>query len=358
MIEDTLKSSRTDTASAQKFIDKRIAEYEKRLSVSEQRLANFKKANLGYMPDEKGSYYSRLQSAQDMVEKIRSDLNLARQRQAELRKQLRGESPLLDSSSYQSSYIKKLQLYENQLADLLNQYTDKYPDVLALKAKIAELKANKNSGKDINKADDEVPAEFNPVYQEMKVQLSKAGVEIQILKTKLIEQRKYVKKLKGSIDIIPEVEAKLAKLNRDYAITKVRYRDLVERRESASLAQSVGQSISDVTFRVIDPPIVPTQASGPKRLLLLAGALVLALAAGLGWSFLRFMLQPTFFEIHQVCEKTGLPVLGTVSLYLSPQHKMQRRIQLVSFFSVIFLLFLTCAGTFIFNIKARNWPKH
>ncbi len=357
MIEDTLKSSRTDTASAQKFIDKRIAEYEKRLSVSEQRLASFKKANLGYMPDEKGSYYTRLQNAQDEVERIRSNLNLARQRLAELRKQLRGESPLLDSSSYQASYIKRLHLYENQLADLLNQYTDKYPDVLALKAKIAELKANKKSGQVINKVDNEVPAEFNPVYQEMKVQLSKAGVEIQILKTKLVEQKKYVKKLKSSIDIIPEVEAKLSKLNRDYAITKVRYRDLVERRESASLAQSVGQSVSDVTFRVIDPPIVPTQPSGPERLLLLAGALVLALAAGLGWSFLRFMLQPTFFEIHQVVEKTGLPVLGTISLYLSPQHKRQRRIQLVSFFSVTLLLFLACAGTFIFNHQGTKLAK-
>ena len=71
MIENTLSSTRIDTASAQKFIDKQIVGYEQRLSISEQKLAEFKKVNVGYMPDEKGSYYARLQSAQDTAEKPR-----------------------------------------------------------------------------------------------------------------------------------------------------------------------------------------------------------------------------------------------------------------------------------------------
>lgn len=353
MIEDTLNSTRTDTASAQKFIDQQIAGYEQRLSISEQKLAEFKKANVGYMPDEKGNYYTRLQDAQRSVEKTRSELNLASQRLTELQKQLRGESPLLD----QSTYINKLQLYESQLADLMDQYTEKYPDVLALKAKIEDLKANKNIEQYVIQSDGNSPAEFNPVYQEMKVQQSKAGVEVQIFRTRLAEQEKRVQKLKESIDIIPEVEARLAKLNRDYEITKERYRDLVKRRESASLAQNVGQSTSDITFRVIDPPIIPTQPSGPKRVLLLVGALILALVAGGGWSYFRYMLHPTFFELNQVSEKTGLPVLGVVSLYLSPKHKAKRRVQMVSFIMVAFLLVIVCAGTLVFHQEGAEFAK-
>lgn len=353
MIEDTLNSTRTDTASAQKFIDQQIAGYEQRLSISEQKLAEFKKANVGYMPDEKGNYYTRLQDAQGAVEKTRSGLNLAKQRLTELKKQLSGESPLLD----QSTYINKLQLYESQLAELLDQYTEKYPDVLALKAKIAELKANKNTDQFVVQSGDNMATDFNPVYQEMKVQLSKAGVEVQILRAQLTEQEMRVQKLKDSIDIIPEVEAKLVKLNRDYEITKERYRDLVKRRESASLAQNVGESTSDITFRVIDPPIIPTQPSGPKRLLLLIGALAFALATGLGWSYLRFMLQPTFFELNQVSEKTGMPILGAVGLYLSPAHKAKRKVQMVSFFLVAFLLVITCAGTLVFHQQGTELAK-
>ncbi len=349
MIEDTLNSTRTDTVSAQKFLNKQLAEYARRLSLDEQKLAMFKKANVGFMPDEKGGYYNRLQNAQDTVEKTRSSLKLARQRYLELKKQINGENPMLDSNAYQSSYFAKLKKYENRLADLRDQYTDQHPDVVALKAKIAELKANKNKPQ-TNSADTDSPeAEFNPVYQELKMSLSKASVEVQILKTQLNDQQAYVNKLKGSIDLIPEVEAKLAKLTRNYEITKQRYSELAERLESAKLAQSAGQSTSNVSFRVIEPPVVPIEPSGPKRLLLLAVVLLLALAVGLGWSFLRFIMQPTFFDLKQVSEKTGLPLLGTVSLYLSTGHRMQRRLQLLSFLSVTFLLVIACAGVLYYN---------
>ena len=95
MIEDTLKSTRTDTVTAQKFLDAQIREYEKRLSQAEQRLADFKRKNMGFMPDEKGSYYARLQAAESAVEATESDLRLARQRYHELNKQLLGEQPLI-----------------------------------------------------------------------------------------------------------------------------------------------------------------------------------------------------------------------------------------------------------------------
>jgi len=351
MIEDTLNSTRTDTASAQKFLDSQIAEHERRLSVAEQQLAEFKKANVGYMPDEKGSYYARLQRAQDEVENTRSLLRLAEQRYTELHKQLKGEKPLLDSDSYQSPTMAKLRKYEDQLEQMLNEYTDQHPDVQALKSRIADLKANQGSdgdtGSSTTATGDEI--EFNPVYQEIKVEISKASVEVETLKIQLSEKEKYVQKLKESIDVIPEVEAKLAKLNRDYEITRERYLDLVQRRESARLAQDAGQSTNDVTFRVIEPPIVPSLPSGPNRPLLLTAVLFLSLCAGLGWSLFRYLLQPTFIDLRQVGRKIGLPVLGTVRLYLSPEHRTRRRLQLATFLSAAVMLICAFGGVIIYQ---------
>lgn len=340
MIENTLNSTRTDTVAAQKFLDSQIGEYETRLSVAEQQLAEFKKANVGFMPDEKGGYYMRLQRAQDALEATRSSLSLAQRRYTELKRQLKGESPILNNESYQSAKELKLKEYQEKLEDLLNQYTEQHPDVRALKSIIADLKANKTvteTGEAVVSSTGEV-SEFNPVYQQMKVDLSKASVEVETLKIQLREQETYVTKLQGSIDVIPEVEAKLAKLNRDYEVTKERYLDLVERRESARLAQSAGQSASDVTFRVIEPPIVPFKPSGPNRVLFLSLVMVVAMAAGLAWSLLRFILHPTFISLNQLGDVTGLPVLGTVSLYLSPEHIRKRRIQLTTFLSATLLL--------------------
>jgi polysaccharide chain length determinant protein (PEP-CTERM system associated) len=334
MIEGRLYSSRTDTVAAQQFLDAQIIEYERRLSIAEQNMVEFKKANFGFMPDEKGGYYTRLRAAQAGVDNTRSELRLAKRRYSELRKQLRGETPMLDSSSYQSAFVVKLRRYEEQLEALLNQYTELHPDVQAMRSTITDLKANQATAETATPVvgiNDVV--EFNPVYQELKVDANKASVEIETLKIRLAEQESHVEKLKASIDVIPEVEARLAKLDRDYEITRKRHLDLVERRESARLAQDAGQSSSDITFRVIEPPIVPSRPSGPNRLILLAGAFVVAMGAGLAWGLLRYLLHPTFIDSRQLRSTTGLPVLGSVSLYLSPEHRKNRRLQLVGYLS-------------------------
>ena len=348
MIEDTLSSTRTDTVIAKKFLDTQIIEYEKRLSIAEQKLAEFKKENVGFMPDEKGGYYMRLQRAQDSVESTRSALRLAERRSIELEKQLKGENPLISSGGYPTSKEQKISMYQAQLDELLNHFTDQHPDVKSIQSIIDDLKNNKAIDVDVAPGFGD-SAEYNPVYQQVKVELSKAKVEVETLKIQLAEQTAYVEKLKSSIDIIPEVEARLAKLNRGYEVTRERYLELVERRESAQLAQSAGQSSSDISFRVIEPPIVPSKPSGPNRLLLLVGVLFAGFGAGLGWSFLRYMLQPTFIETNQLERVTGFPVLGVVSLYLSPAHKRKRRIQLASFLTANVILLLVFGAVLWFR---------
>ena len=123
MIEGTLKSTRTDTASAQKFLDTQIDVYEKRLSEAEQKLAEFKKSNVGLMPNQQGNFYARLQRAEDSVKESTSALRLAERRYAEITRQLKGESPILGSDVYQSGNMKKIRLYQEELDLLLNQYT-------------------------------------------------------------------------------------------------------------------------------------------------------------------------------------------------------------------------------------------
>jgi len=342
MIENTLNETRTDTVAAQKFLDIQIDEYEQRLSAEEAQLAEFKKVNVGLMPSEKGGYYVRLQRAQDAQESAISKMRLAERRHTELKRQLSGESPILNSESYQSSRELKISQHQRQLDALLNQYTEQHPDVRALSIIIEELKSRETDvvTEESGSSGTGEISEFNPVYQQMKGELSKARVEIETLKIHLAEQEGKVSKLKSFVDVIPEVEAKLAKLNRGYEVTRKRYLRLVERRESAQLAQKAGQSASDVTFRVIEPPIVPFKPSGPKRTLLLTVVLLVSMGAGLAWSFVRFLLQPTFFELRQLESITGFPVLGSVGLYLSPEHIKRRRLQLTSFLSVAFLLVL------------------
>jgi polysaccharide chain length determinant protein (PEP-CTERM system associated) len=355
LIENTLDSARTDTMAAQKFIEYQITEYEKRLTTSELKLAEFKRANLGLMPDKRGGYYKKLQHEQRALEDVRSELRLAQRKYSEMKKQLKGELPLLGSNRYREQKALKLRKYREQLEILLTQYTDQHPDVQAVKAAIADVLAEDGGDEATYMNGD--PVELSPVYQALKSDIRKEGIEVETLKLKLQEKENTVKQLKQSVDVIPGIEAKLAKLNRDYDITRERYLRLVERREEARMAQDVGQSGSNISFQIIEPPRIPVKPSGPNRILFLTIVFLVAISAGLGWGFLRYFLRPTFILPGQVSDKTGFPVLGSVGLFVTAEHKARRKMQLTTFLVVFSLLVVSYGGSLVFREPGSNLVK-
>jgi len=355
LIENTLDSGRVDTVNAEKFLDEQISEYEVRLTEAEERLAGFKQKNAGYMPNERGGYYARLNRQKEMIEDTRSALRMSQSRYSNLRKQLSGQTPLLGSSAWSTSTANKLRSYQEQLKDMLTQFTDEHPDVKALRARIEDLQ----SGNDPDAVDGPVTSSdddlaLNPVYQDLKAQESRARVEVGILQVQLAEQRAKLEELQKSVNIIPQVEADLERLDRDYSVTKQRYLALVERRESARLAQKVEQNNSEIIFRVVDAPVVPLLPSGPQRLMLLMLAFAAALGVGFGWCILRFLLMPTFVDYKQVQKVLGLPVLGAISLQVTPRKRRQRMINATVFLFALGIM----AGSFGFVLLFQQPVTH
>ena len=119
--------------------------------------------------------------------------------------------------------------------------------------------------------------------------------------------------LRSRVDAIPEIEAELVRLNRDYEVNKQQYDTLVQRLESARISQDAEQSSENVKFRVIEPPTVPFEPSGPKRLALDTLVLLAALGAGIGLAVLLAQMHPTFTSRDVLEKVTGIPVLGSVT---------------------------------------------
>jgi polysaccharide chain length determinant protein (PEP-CTERM system associated) len=350
LIENTLNSGRMDTVLAEEFLDEQIGEYEARLEAAEELLAEFKKKNVGFMPSEKGGYYTRLRQQQEIIDNTTSRLRLAKQTYNELRRQLSGESQLVGSSGYSKASIAKLRNMQERLNDMLTQFTDEHPDVRALRARIADLQA----GNDPDTLEDplllnEEDAALNPVYQDLKAQESRARIDVSTLQVQLAEQRQKLAELEASVDIIPQVEADLSRLNRDYSITKERYLTLVERRENARMAQKIEQNNSQIIFRVVDAPVVPLLPSGPDRPVMLIAAFLAALGAGVGWSIFRFMLFPTFVDFKQLQKLVDFPVLGAISLQVTPEKRRQRRIHLVTYLLVVMLMLGMFGGVVMYQ---------
>ena len=59
-IEDTLKKRRSGFQDARDFLQQQIGQQEQRLAEAEQKLADFKRRNIGRLPTEQGTYVEKL----------------------------------------------------------------------------------------------------------------------------------------------------------------------------------------------------------------------------------------------------------------------------------------------------------
>ncbi len=98
-VEGSLGGNRAGSQQAQRFLTDQIAEYERRLSAAEDRLADFKRRNVGLMPGAQGDYFSRLQGEMAALDKAKASYTIAVRRRDELQRQLAAGQPYVNGSS-------------------------------------------------------------------------------------------------------------------------------------------------------------------------------------------------------------------------------------------------------------------
>ncbi len=351
-IESSLSGKRAESSGAQGFLEQQIAEYEERLVAAEKRLANFKQENVDVLRGS-GDYYSTLQAAREDLSAARLMLSEMENRRSELERQLNEEEPVLISSEVTADFGSMSPLdsrIENLRAALDNltiRYTDKHPEVRQLMEMIQLLEAKKAA--EYSRVRSDASSGFtglanSPVYQGMQSMLAATEAGVAELQVRVAEYERRVSDLEDKVHNIPEIEAELKQLDRDYNVILGQHRELLERRESARLSEDVEQNASDVTFRVIDPPFVPLKPSEPNKTLLNGGVLFLSLVAGAGAALLVSMIHPVISDGRTLVSVTGLPLLGSVSMILQPEQTRQERLGLLTFSVLTSFLLLTYVG--------------
>jgi polysaccharide chain length determinant protein (PEP-CTERM system associated) len=354
-VEDTLGENRVDSQKAQEFLKQQLAQLDEELSTSEQKLAQFKRENVGRMPSESGDYFGRLQAEMTALEETRAALRIALRRQSALRQQMAGEAPTLDSNSgLQSDLDRRIDESESRLQELELRFTDKHPDVVATRETIAQLKAQKKAElSELMDAGGSGIASDNPVFQNIQIELTNVSVEIATLREQEESQQRKIAEYRDLIDVLPQVEAELARLTRDYDVKQAQYQSLLQRLEVAELSDSAEQS-EDVKFRVIDPPVYPDDPVAPDRPLIILLILLAGLGAGAGISYLLNQLNPVFSDPKALRQITGYPVLGSVQTMRTSERKRWRVAQVLSFSSGVVILCGICAIVLLFHEKGSQ----
>ncbi len=355
-IENTLGENRIDSDSAQKFLKSQIAEYENRLSSAEARLTDFKQKYSNMLPDQYGGYYNKLNIAKEQLQIMELSLKEAETQLNSVKVQLSSvptesssaQNKIQTSSSIKTSYDERIAELELTLDSLQLRYTDKHPDVAEARRRLDHLE--KQRSKEIseylnttNSVDGStLITSQNPVVQQLQIQANQFENQVASIKVRVNNYRTKVKELENKIHILPEIEAELVALNRGYEITKSKYEQLLNRQETALLAQQADETTNKIQFKVIDPPRAATEPSGPKRILFFILVTFVGLGSGVGISLLLSQLSPIATSITQLSKVTGIPIFGVVSanenLGLQKWHKNKTRIFIAS--NLILLIIL------------------
>lgn len=341
-VDTNLGEERADDIAAQRFLDARIAEYERRLSAAEKRLADFKRENAGSMPGESGGYFQRMETAQSQFRSASLSLREAQNRRDELKRQLESKDPVLvnPDPDWVPPDVARIQTLQSELDDLLVRYTDRHPRVAQLRETIADLQTAREQREQSPNPPAQRQDRRTPslVHQQVSTMLAEAEGRVAELSVRVAQYRAELDEINATIDSIPQVEARLAQLDRDYATIRDQHATLLERRESARLTEAVKEKSDNVKFRVVDPPLVDARPAIPNKKVLNTAVLGMALAVGTGLSLLLALLTPVFFHRRGLSASSGLTVLGSVSLYRSAAERTKARVSVGIFVALAALL--------------------
>lgn len=351
-VESGLGTSRKDTDAAKTFLNEQIKTFEAKLEEAEARMKEFRLRNIATQSADGKDAATRLAEANAQLQAAQLQLREAEFARDAAKQQLaleRGQGANIATQSLlQESTINvatpeldaRIAELRRSLDALMQRYTDQHPDVITTRRLIADLEAQKKREMaELRKAAMAQAAAAGPgtsatgslAAQELARVVAGAEVQVASLRARVGEFSARAAAAREALKSAPQIEAEAAQLNRDYAITKKNYEDLVARRQSAVMSGELDVASGVAEFRLIDPPRVAPKPVSPNRMLLLPGVLLAALGAGLFFAFAAAQLRPTFASGEDLRKLTGLPLLGVVTLLRTEDDRRRERASLFRF---------------------------
>lgn len=285
-VEENTRMREQQTGDMADFLKSQLDGARDAVVLQQSRLDHFKELRAGQLPEQ-------MSINMVTVERLNTRLRLNLDDQAKARDAAeRSAIPPVEQT------IDPLQSAKQRLADLQTRYTDNHPDVIRVKAEIADLERQH--------------ANAPQPQRRPAVHASTGQNAIAALQQEERTLRSEISAYEERIQAAPKVEQELEALQRDYNVAKDSYSSLLKRYEEAQLAERLEQAKKAESFRVLDPAVTPTAPAAPNRKRLLIMAIVLAFGAAAGVMMAAEHLDTSFHSVGELRQFTTLPVLASI----------------------------------------------
>jgi polysaccharide biosynthesis transport protein len=348
-VNENTRSREQQAARTAEFLKSQLDAVKQELSTQERRAAQFKERHTAELPQQLEANLSALDRFSTRL-RLNSEYQLrALERRDRLDRELRSAPAAKGAIVDAAAPVAQLEKLKAALVELRRKYSDRYPDVVRVKAEIAALERDVPSDKPGTDAPATPVADEDPERRLTAQALSDVERDLEALRQEERLLRQVIGTYEARVENAPKRSDELELLSRDYVTSKDRYDTLLKRYEEAQLAENLEQGKNVEQFRVLDPAIPPGQPTAPNRLWLL----VMGLMASLGLGFVAMVvaerLDTTFHSLEELRTFANVPTVAAIRLI--PTHAQARGLRLRAALiaaSAIVAIVLIAAGSHYF----------
>ena len=329
-------------ASAKQFIEEQVRGAKEELdAIDNQRLA-YLQQNMNNLPSQSQALVGRLTALHEEQKALLAELGRLRDLAAAYRSQLGDISKSYEQEMVLSAenttdpkttaawaeLVRRRSEYEGELQQLLAQYKDKHPDVVAKKKQVEDIKAQQdqmlNEWKDrIEERRQKLAKLTDPRLLTLRTNISMVEGDMDRQQRMLSETNRQIADLDTRINAIPNAEVGLEALDREYQTKKSNYDNLLAQQQKIVVGADAAKEQQGGGIQVVDPANLPEKPVAPKRFTLTAGGFAIGLALGVLLVML-FEIRRLFTieTIEDAKHYTNLPVLASIPELITPAEAL------------------------------------
>ncbi|HEU4589627.1 MAG TPA: GNVR domain-containing protein [Steroidobacteraceae bacterium] len=223
-----------------------------------------------------GTDAASLRQLEDQYARMRSNYDESHPDMIALRRQI-DALKYGTSAAAGTSLRSQLNAKRATLAEARQRYGEEYPDVKKLQRDIATLEARIKAGE---KGDVEL-ADGTPVGMQLRTQINAIDSQLASIAAQNSALRAKLNGLEKNVTETPQVEREYANMTRDLTVAREKYEQLLNRQMDAEVSEAAIVGGRADEFRLVQSPMLPGMPSKPQRLAILLIGLVAAVVLGL-----------------------------------------------------------------------------
>ena len=317
-LEENLKVREKQASETFIFLEEEAKKVKADLEGLEAKIKTFKEQHADALPEMLQVNVQNLQRLDMDLQQLQSNSQRLEQQKGYLESQL---ASIPETGLSRKSHLEELKV---QLAALTTKFSDEYPDVIKMKAEIAELE--RMTG-DAASTDDKggTAQPDNPSYITLAAQLASTKSEIASVKQQIKDTTAKVADYNRRIDLTSRVEGEYKTLMNEKNTTELKYNDLIRKTMEARVSRGLEKEQKGGRFTLIDPARLPEKPFKPNRVAIMLIGVVLGVGAGFGMLAVREFIDESVRSVGALAVATSFPVLGSIPEIETEQDKRNKK---------------------------------